>query len=715
MKNLRLLPLAVFASVLALFQAAPADAQNTRRPNGPAQNPPPVAPVATPASWQKPHLWTSSSGEKVEATFKAFENGVVIAEGLDGRTLRLPVARLSAEDQQFALACKRAQPRQALAQDVIASAAAQLDRTLNAALKQSGVAPNPPTSDAQFLRRLYLDSIGRIPTAAEAQAFLTDRSTDRRANLINTLLNSPGYTMHMYNWLADMLRVKDDFGKGAKSFLYEDWLKEQIAMNLPWDVMVHDMLTANGKLNENGAAGFLLRDAQMPLDGVSNLMTTFLGANVSCAQCHDHPMADWTQKDFYSMASFFGATDGFHEDVFRKVRRLAKSEDLSPAGKLVVRQVLSANAYDLVDLPKNKLKFPSDYAYEDAKPGSSVQPALIRWADTAKDNPAYSVSLSNPSELRKQFADWMVHPDNPRFAASIANRLWKKVFGVAVQEPVADLDDPTQASNPELLAHITTYMKLAKFDLREFQRILFNTAAYQRQACAAPEDLTSFRFQGPVLRRMSAEQAWDSLVTLVTGDSADRLILRRGDNLQQMSLDDAQINLAAVNKLLEDMRTQGASSNIAALAGGGGKKGGGNPRAMALGYEGGRPEMRAGLLLARASEIQQPAPENHFLRLLGQSDRLVADTNTTDGSVPQLLQLMNGPVQQMVTSGSLALTTASQATSPAEQIASLYLSFLGREPSAEEATRAAEALKSGLNLGDLAWVLLNSREFLFVP
>lgn len=709
----RFLSAAMIASAFAIFLATPVEAAKENR-KGARDKETPVAPDSTPASSKEPHFWTSSNGEKLEGTFKAFENGIVTVERNGGPKLRFPLARLSAEDQRFALACKRVLPRQPMAQDVITRAAAKLDESINASLKQNGVDPDPPTDDSQFLRRIYLDTVGRIPTAEESNAFLPDRSPDKRTKLINTLLNSPGYTMHMYNWLADMLRVKDDYGKGAKSYLYEDWLKEQIAMNVPWDVMVHDMLTADGKLNENGAAGFLLRDAQMPLDGVSNLLTTFLGANVSCAQCHDHPFAEWSQRDFYSMAAFFGATNGFHEDVFRKVKKLSKSEDISMGGKAMLKQVLTANAYNLVDLPSNHLKFPVDYKYKDAKAGEPVKPELIRWIGTPKDNPSYRISLTKPSQLRNQFADWMVHPDNPRFATSIANRVWKKVFGIAVQEPVSDIDDPSDASNPELLAHITTYMKQAKFDLREFQRILFNTSAYQRQACTAPEDPKTFRFQGPILRRMSAEQSWDSIIALVSGDGADQLLLRRGDNLQKMSLADEKINLASVNKLVEDMRAKGARVGKG-LFSGGGKKGGGNPRAMALAYEGGRPEIRSGLLLARASELQQPAPENHFLRLLGQSDRLVSDTNTTDGSVPQLLQLMNGPIQEMIISGSSALTTASKAKSKNDQIASLYLSFLARQPRPDEAARANAAMKSGLGLPDLAWVLLNSREFLFVP
>ena len=696
---------ATLATTTFALIAAPVD----KKKRGNQESPVPA--VKLPASSNSWHIWTSSSGEKLEAKFKALENGIVTVEQKEKHKARFPILRLSEEDQQFAQACKNALPRPPMAQLVIAKAAARIDESINVSLKQSGTAANPAASDALFMRRLYLDTIGRIPTEQEARVFLADTSPARRATLVNTLLNSPGYTMHMYNWLADMLRVKDDYGKGAKAFLYEDWLKDQIAMNVPWDVMVRDMLTADGKLNENGAAGFLLRDAQMPLDGVSNLLTTFLAANVSCAQCHDHPFADWTQRDFYSMAAFFGATDGFHEDVYRKARRLAKSDDLPQAGKVVVNQLLAPNAYNLVDLPTNHLKFPIDYKYKDVKPGDAAVPELIRWNDTSKDNPSYNLTLTKPSQLRNQFASWMIHPENPRFAAAIANRLWKKVFGIAVQEPVSDLDDPSGASNPELLALITTYMKQAKFDLREFQRILFNTAAYQRQASEAPQDAKAYRFQGPTLRRMSAEQAWDSIVTLASGDEADHFLLRRGDDLQRTVVADSQINAETVKKLIDEMKENGTP-----LRGGGGKKnGGGNPYALASFYEGGRPQIRSGLLLARASELQQPAPENHFLRLFGQSDRLVSDTNTTDGSVPQMLQLMNGPVQEIIIGGSHVLAAATKANTPADKVASLYLGFLGRPPTSQESTKAVAAMSGGLGVSDIAWVLLNSREFLFIP
>jgi hypothetical protein len=696
-------------SSIALFGAPANKKKQDREKELSDKKPLPADPSATSApEW---YGWTASGGEKLEAKFKALENGIVTVEKKDKTLARFPLNRLSEADQKFAEACKAAKPRAPLTQLVVNQAAARLDETINLALEANNEPANPKTSDALFVRRIYLDTIGRIPTESEAREFLDNSSPQKRSILINDLLNSPGYTMGMYNWLADMLRIKDDYGKGARAFLYEDWLKDQIAMNVPWNAVVRDMLTADGKLNQNGAAGFLLRDAQMPLDGVSNLLTTFLGANVSCAQCHDHPFSDWSQHDFYSVAAYFGATDGFHENVFRKSRALVKSDELASVNKFLLTQILTANAYNLVDLPKNQLKFPVDYKYKDAKPGQLTTPSLIRWHDTSDDNPAYKVTSESSDQLRNQFAEWMVHPENPRFATAIANRMWKKVFGLAVQEPITDIDDPSLASNKELLNQITMYMKQAQFDLREFQRILFHTAAYQRRASQMPEDPKTYRFAGPIIRRMSAEQAWDSIVTLVSGDTADSILLRRGDDIKKTAIADNQLDVETIKKVVEEMQSQNPK------LGKGGKNSGPDykGRSMTSFYEGGKPVMHSGLLLARASEIQQPAPENHFLRLFGQSDRMVSDTNTTDGSVPQMLQLMNGPVQDVVTKNSIAMRSAKDKEKDSDAITSLYLSFHSRKPTSEETTKALAALKEGLKIEDLGWVLLNSREFLFLP
>ncbi len=186
--------------------------------------------------------------------------------------------------------------------------------------------------------------------------------------------------------------------------------------------------------------------------------------------------------------------------------------------KGAVQKIASANAYRMTDTDTQKLTFPKDYKYSDVAASSPVKPTLISWSKADATNPAYRIDTSSPAQLREQFAKWMTHPDNPRFAANIANRVWKKVFGLAVQEPVADLDDPSKASNPALLSHLATIIKYGRFDLREFQRVLFNSQTYQRAASVSPDlEKGPYLFPGPLVRRMTAEQVWDSLMVLSVG------------------------------------------------------------------------------------------------------------------------------------------------------------------------------------------------------
>ena len=572
-------------------------------------------------------------------------------------------------------------------------------------------APNAPSTDEQFLRRIYLDAVGRVPTAKEAATFLASTAPDKRAKLIDDLVFSPGYTMQMFNWMADLLRVKDTFAKGVPAFTFEDWLKSRLAADTPWDKLVSEMVTADGRLCDNGATGFMLFDAEMPLDGVSNLMTTFLGTNMACAQCHDHPLAEWKQRDFYQMAAFFGATDGKDEALLGVINRVARADGGLP--KTAVKKIADMNAFRLEDMDKQKLTFPKDYKYKDAKPGEPVSPALIAWGKGDKSLPIYNVNTKTPSQLRDEFARWLTSPQNPRFATNIANRIWKKAFGLGVIEPVNDIDDLAQASSPELMAHLTFVMKAAKFDLREVQRVIYNSKTYQASASATPDlGKAKYLFNGPIVRRMTAEQAWDSLVVTAVGTYADNVLLRRGDDLKAFALPAGKVTLAELKNAVDRGKKAFGGTGKAA---GGKKAAGGSSLGLANGYEGDKPVSRFSLMLARASELPQPSPENHFLRLWGQGDRLLADSSTNDGSVPQVLQMMNGAVGKLVAdTRSAAVMDAMKEKTPDAQVTSLYLSYLSRKPTAKELTVAGKSLKDGLGLTDLAWVLANTREFLFV-
>ena len=710
-------PLALFACLclgLIVHAAPKKEAKKEAKKSEPVIKAvtPPAAPVAALGErapiW---HVWTDKEGQKLEARFCGLAGGFITLQSRDGRTFHFKAELLSAEDIVFAKSCVDLARRNSFSPAVIASAAADIDRLVSAVLLANKQALNAPSTDEQFLRRIYLDAAGRVPTAAEASTFLASSAPDKRAKLIDELLFSPGYTMQMFNWMADLLRVKDTFAKGVPAFSFEDWLKARLSAGTPWDKLVAEMITADGRLSDNGAAGFMLFDAEMPLDGVSNLMTTFLGTNMACAQCHDHPLAEWTQRDFYQMAAFFGATDGKDEAILGAIKKAIKGDSSLP--KAATTKIADMNAFRLEDGEKQKLTFPKDYKYKDAKAGDPVTPALIAWSKGEKSLPVYNVNTKTPSQLRDEFARWLTSPQNPRFATNIANRIWKKAFGLGVIEPVNDIDDLAEASSPELMAHLTFVMKAAKFDLREVQRVIYNSKTYQASASATPDlGKAKYLFNGPLVRRLSAEQVWDSLIVTAVGTYADNVLLRRGDDLKAMALPAGKVTLAEIKNAVE--RTKKAFSG-GGKAAGGKKAAGGSALGLANGYDGDKPISRFSMMLARASELPQPSPETHFLRLWGQGDRLLADSATNDGSVPQVLQMMNGSVGKLVADvRSAAVMDAVKEKAPDAQVTSLYLSYLSRKPTAKELAVASKSLMDGLALTDLAWVLANTREFLFV-
>lgn len=670
--------------------------------------------------------WTDAQGRKLEATFRGVENGQVFLQVRNGYVYRLPLEKLSAADQEVAKTLKP-EGLGIPADPNLAQAAARIDMLVNGGLQKAGQQPNPLASDEQFVRRVYLDIVGRIPTREETLEFINDPSVSKRAKVIDKLLNSDGYRSHLFNYFADMMRVADQAQK-ARFYTYQDWLKSQIADNIPWDKMVYTMMTADGKLLDNGATGYLLRDAGMRLDNLSLTLSTFLGANVSCAQCHDHPFADWTQRQFYEMASFFGATEtygvrgskGYGMQGMRQIVNSLDDRRMQQQAKNLIR----INAMEVADGTENDLKLPDDYKYPDGKPGQPVAPKLITWGDTKNTKAYQGVQTKKEEDLRAQFAKWMTSPDNPRFAMTIANRLWKRAFGVAVREPVTDLDDPDSAVNPPLLRHLAAEMVRLKFDLKQFMRLLYNTQAYQREATSHEmADSGSYLFPGPILRRMSAEQAWDSCATLVVGADVDKFKEHRGPTYAKVMKVDFSTDASP-----EAVKSQ-IEAAIAGMRQFGGMGQGGTPKNANAKKRRMRqqqtmdaeedltvaPPVRDGLVLARASELPQPERDQHFLRMFGQSDRQIADSSSDEGSIPQVLMLMNGEAQRVIgQNDSLAVKTAAAQATPEAQVESLYLSFFSRKPRPAELADAVNALGSGLTLRDLTWVLFNTREFVFV-
>ncbi len=665
-------------------------------------------------------LWHDVQGRTVDATFRGIEGENVFLQTKDGYVYRLPFNRLVPEDLAVA---KKLKPEGLgiPADPNVARAAQKIDEIVAIGLKSAKQEPNALANDEQFVRRVYLDLVGRIPTREETMTFLADTSASKRAKIIDKLVSSDGFNSRMFDYFSDMLRITDDAQK-AKFFTYEEWFKDQLRLNRPWDKIVYDMITADGKLLDGGASGYLLRDKGMRLDNLSLTLSTFMGANVACAQCHDHPFADWTQRQFYEMASFFGETDtykskssGGNKGAYGNLRKELTPEELKKSKKLFL-----ANALTITDGDKNDVKLPDDYKYKDGNPGDPILPKLVMWTAEDKKLPIYAMAdaaLKNgdsKEDLRETFGKWMTSPQNPRFAMTIANRLWKLMFGVAVKEPVSDLDNIEGSSNPMLLTHLAEEMKRLKFDIRAYMRLLCNTQAYQREAIT--KEIVAgepYYFPGPILRRMSSEQAWDSCVTLAIGDKVDEYKLKRAESYASVMKLSDQITADEIRSKLASMgRTMSKNA-------GAGKNAKNSKRKMMTNEEvevdQTHPAVLDGLVLARASELQQPEKENHFLRMFGQSDRQISDSESDEGSIPQVLMLMNGEAQSVLRNQrSLVLSTSMSMKTPEQQVESLYYSFFSRKPSAVELTDAMAALSSGLTVSDLTWVLFNSREFIFV-
>lgn len=568
--------------------------------------------------------------------------------------------------------------------------AARIDELVEAGLKQAGQKPNEPASDFHLMRRIYLDITGTIPTAKQAETYLRNKSEAGRIATIDALLNRPGYASRMYDWMADILRLVDKADNNTYLRPYSDWVKECLRDNEPWDEMVHAMLTSEGRVWDEPAVGFVLRDPGMPLDNLNNAVRIFLGTRIGCAQCHDHPFDRWTQKEFYSLAAFAG---GIEYRPATKIKLNPKEIDRAMAsadGKesneaRQAKLILRLNRGGIAHNDKKQLKFPHDYQYDNAKPDQVAVPAVL-WGKAPAE--------VNNAERHTVFADWVASADNPRFSLTMANRLWQKAMGIGLIEPADDMRDDTVPSNPKLMEFLASELVRVKFNLKEFQRIIYYTKTYQRRATYDELDsVKSYHFPGPLLRRMTAEQVWDSLLTLTLPTPDGILRPDDEDYIETISLDSQTTPEQLIKKAqqLVDLRKEE------------------NKEKYKRQYKGAE--------LLRASELPQPLPEGHFLRQFGQSDRQTIADSHTDGTVPQLLTMFNGPVtHMMLEQGSVIYNEVTSEKKVDDQIDKIFLCVLSRHPLPHEKAAAQREMKSAgpAGYGNVIWALLNTREFLFI-
>lgn len=354
-----------------------------------------------------------------------------------------------------------------------------IDELVFANLQEIGIPPSPVCNDATFLRRVSLDIAGRFPTEEEATAFLASEDADKRDQLVDSLLRSPGYADYFASkWALLLKNRRDDASDITANFAFHAWVRDSLLANKPYDQFVRELLAATGTVIGNPPVAWYKR-VKEPKQQLEDVAQLFLGVRMQCAQCHHHPFERWSQDDYYGFAAFFS-------QVGRKPTS-TRGEDL------IFHQRGIAGATNV-------------------STGELLKPAALgdRIPDIAADQ-----------DPRLRLADWMSSKDNHYFAKALVNRYWKHFFKRGIIEPEDDIRDTNPPTNPELLAALESHFVATGFDLKELVRVITQSHAYQLSAVPNEYNITDRQnYSRYYPKRLQAEVLLDAIDRL-TGARTD--------------------------------------------------------------------------------------------------------------------------------------------------------------------------------------------------
>jgi hypothetical protein len=343
-----------------------------------------------------------------------------------------------------------------------------IDTLVNAKLKKLRIAPSELCSDEDFLRRVYVDVIGMLPTPEEYQRFMSTGAPNKREQLVDELLNRKEFAeLWVLKW-AELLQIRSSNQVSYKAMLlYYNWLQDKLARNVPMDQMVQELLAAKGGTFKNPATNYYQNETDT-LKTSENVAQVFMGMRIQCSQCHNHPFDRWTQNDYYGFAAFFSqigrkGTDDPRETI---VFNSGGGEVTHPVG------------------------------------GRVMKPKFLGGAEpdvAGKDR-------------RDILAKWLASPDNPYFATNLANIVWAQFFGIGIIDPVDDVRVSNPASNPELLQELGKKFTEYKYDFKKLVRDICTSRTYQLSTQANPSNQGDTRnFARANIRRIKAETFLDCI------------------------------------------------------------------------------------------------------------------------------------------------------------------------------------------------------------
>ncbi len=494
-------------------------------------------------------------------------------------------------------------------------------------LQKLNLPPSPRCDDATFLRRATIDTIGRLPTAEQREQYFAKPETERRDWLIENLLASEDFVDYWtYKW-CDLLLINGTKLRPIAVKAYYEWVREAVEKKLPWDQLVREVLTATGSSNENGATNFYALH-QSPEEMTENASQAFLGLSIGCAKCHNHPLEKWTNDQYYGMAN-----------LFSRVR--AKGWGGDGRNGDGIRTVFVATSGELIQPNRGK---PQPPAPLDSDP----------------------ISFDDTSDRREVLADWMTSPDNPYFARSITNRIWKNFFGRGLVEQVDDLRLSNPATNEQLLDATSNYLAEENFHLPQLMRLILQSETYQRTSIALPGNASENKYHSRYYpRRMMAEVLLDSIDQSLSTTTAFNEIAFPGADTQKT-----------------EYYAEGT----------------------------------------RAIQLYDAAVKSYFLKTFGRNPREITCEceRSDDPSMVQVLHLSNGDTlnPKLASETNMIASMMKENVSNQQVIEKLFLRALTREPSQSEMEKLESIVTEygedrATALQDVAWSILTSSEFTF--
>ncbi|MCB9892907.1 MAG: DUF1553 domain-containing protein [Planctomycetes bacterium] len=551
-----------------------------------------------------------------------------------------------------------------------AALTAAIDREIAKVWERDGVTPAGASSDEEFLRRVCMDTVGIPPTPEQAAEFLDDKSPDKRAKLIDQLVDNSHFGEHLADLWLNILTGRTKVKDSADAVL-GIWLAEQFNSGRGFDQVMYDIITAQGKMSDNPAAAYYGGKRELKTPDIAGEATRqFTGVQIQCAQCHDHPYEDaWKVAEFNGVASFFAGT---------KLRRNGK---VRPS-----QGEVTDNRVQQVDLEalQEKLKNVPEARREEALEAARYSQPKYLLGDTLK--------VRDARLWRKAWAGWVISAENNQTRSYIANRFWSFLFGMGILNPVDDFNSFNEPSHPELLQLLADDIGEHGYDIKRFYRAVLKSRTYHLSSADTARKAEAWHFASHPVRQLTPEQFFAALISVNATAERQRNIgndrnpytkeLQQAKSYQKREAAGKlgekekkyEYDLEAIEKLRDQVEKM---SDDWALR-----------RAAAKGY-------------TRSSDDDEETEADGFSL-----------------TIDQALLVMNGQATTLLSDwskGSVLDTAVSKFDTDPKRLERLYLVVLNRRPDDSELKRSTDYLKSAKSKED-AWedilfTLLVSTEF----